>query len=152
MNTSKFSHCPVIGQATTTSVLFKGVHYIFNQLSIEEKKELKERMQQAYLHQVENAIPNAKKILAQTEAKAKDLSFSLQCLNDTMSEIDMNQKVVLYNYLHPTIKLDVELNTAIQYMKKDENWIIEDENLNELVVEKFLNTVTEEDFKKLFDK
>lgn len=152
MNTSKFSHCPVIGQATTTSVLFKGVHYIFNQLSLEEKKKLKQDMEKAYLHQIESAIPNAKKILAQTEAKAKDLSFSLQCLSDTMSELDMNQKVVLYNHLNPIIKLDVELHIAIQCMQKDENWIIEDEQLNELVVEKFLNTVTEEDFKELFDK
>lgn len=109
-------------------------------------------MQQAYLHQIESAIPNARKILAQTEAKAKDLNFSLQCLSDTMSELDMNQKVVLYNHLNPIIKLDVELHIAIQCMQKDENWIIEDEQLNELVVEKFLNTVTEEDFKELFDK
>jgi len=139
MNTSKFSHCPVIGQATTTSVLFKGVHYIFNQMSLEEKKKLKSEMEHAHTHQIESAIPNAKKILAQTEAKAKDLSFSLQCLSETISEeLDMNTKVVLYNYLNPIIKLDLELHLAIECMKKDENWIIEDENLNLLVCEKFL--------------
>ena len=151
MNTSKFSHCPVIGQATTTSVLFKGVHYIFNQMSLEDKKKLKYEMEQAHTHQIESAIPNARKILLQTEAKAKDLSFSLQCLSDTMSELDMNQKVVLYNHLNPIIKLDVELHIAIQCMQKDENWIIENEELNEIVCEKFLTTITEEDFKQLFN-
>lgn len=142
MNTSKYNHVQTISQATTTAVNLKGTHYEYNKLSNEEKNKLDEEMEKLEDYYVNSAIPNAKRILENTEAKYKDLKFSRQCLKETMSEeLDMNQKVVLYNYLNPIIKLDLELHLAIECMKKDENWIIEDENLNLLVCEKFLTVV-----------